>query len=47
MGNPDVSNIYDKLPDNSHKSRSDAKQKQEMEGKRAEKIGLGRKKVCD
>lgn len=45
MGAPDVSAIYDNLPDNSHKGRGDAKQKQEMEGKRAEKIVRGKVKT--
>ena len=45
MGETNVSAIYDNLPDNSHKGRNDAKQKQAMEGKRAEKIVRGKVKT--
>lgn len=45
MSEPNVSGIYDNLPDNSHKGRSDAKQKQAMDGKRAEKIVRGKVKT--
>ena len=45
MGEPNVSAVYDNLPDNSHKSRNDAKQKQAMEEKRAEKIVRGKVKT--
>lgn len=45
MGESTVSAIYDNLPDNSHKSRNDAKQKQATEGKRAEKIVRGKVKT--
>ena len=38
MSETNVSNIYDNLPDNSHKGRSEVKQKQSGEEKRAEKI---------
>lgn len=45
MGEPNVSAVYDNLPDNSHKGRNEAKQKQAMEGKRAEKIVRGKVKT--
>lgn len=41
MGASDVSVNYDNLPDNSHKGRETAKQKQALEGKRAEKVVQG------
>lgn len=45
MSETNVSAIYDNLPDNSHKGRNDAKQKQAMEGKRAEKVVHGKVKT--
>lgn len=45
MGEPNVSALYDNLPDNSHKGREAAKQKEALEGKRAEKIVRGRVKT--
>lgn len=45
MSEPNVGAIYENLPDNSHKGRSDAKQKQAMEEKRAEKIVRGKVKT--
>lgn len=45
MSEPNIGAIYDNLPDNSHKGRADAKQKQELEGKRAEKIVRGKVKT--
>lgn len=45
MSMPDVSAVYDNLPDNSHKGREAAKQKQSIEGKRAEKVVHGKVKT--
>ena len=45
MSESNVSTIYDNLPDNSHKGRAEAKQKQAGEGKRAEKIVRGKVKT--
>ena len=45
MSEPNVSAIYDNLPDNSHKGRTEVKQKQAGEGKRAEKIVRGKVKT--
>lgn len=44
MSASDISNIYENLPDNSHKSREEKKQ-QAPEGKRAEKIVRGKVKT--
>ena len=43
MGAPDISAIYDNLPDNSHKNREE--KKQASEGKRAEKVVRGKVKT--
>lgn len=43
MSTPNVSAIYDNLPDNSHKSRDE--KKQSSEGKRAEKVVSGKVKT--
>lgn len=45
MSEPSVSGVYDNLPDNSHKGRNEAKQKQATEEKRAEKIVRGKVKT--
>ena len=47
MDKPDMTSIYENLPDNSHKGREEAKQKQTLalEGKRAEKIVRGKVKT--
>lgn len=45
MSEPNISAVYDNLPDNSHKGRAEAKQKQNTEGKRAEKIVRGKVKT--
>lgn len=45
MSEPNVSTVYENLPDNSHKGRAEAKQKQAGEGKRAEKIVRGKVKT--
>lgn len=37
--------LYENLPDNSHKGRAEVKQKQALEGKRAEKVVRGRVKT--
>lgn len=43
MGEPDVSKLYDNLPDNSHKNR--AERQNVAEGKRAEKVVHGKVKT--
>lgn len=45
MSEPNVTSMYDNLPDNSHKGRGDTKQKQALEGKRAEKVVHGKVKT--
>jgi hypothetical protein len=45
MSEPSVSAIYENLPDNSHKSRNEAKQKQTTDDKRVEKIVHGKVKT--
>lgn len=45
MGESNLASIYENLPDNSHKSRSEAKPKPAVEGKRAEKIVSGKVKT--
>lgn len=45
MSEPSMSNIYDNLPDNSHKGRNETKQKPATEEKRAEKIVRGKVKT--
>ena len=45
MGEPDVTKLYDNLPDNSHGGRIKRDEKQSLtEGKRAEKIIHGKVK---
>lgn len=45
MGEPDMNKLYDNLPDNSHKSRSEKKALQDPVEKRAEKVIKGKAKV--
>lgn len=45
MSEPNVGSLYENLPDNSHKGRTDAKQKQAMTEKRAEKVVHGKVKT--
>lgn len=45
MSEPNVGALYDNLPDNSHKGRNEAKQKTDLEGKRAEKVVRGKVKT--
>lgn len=45
MSEPSVTSIYENLPDNSHKGKAEVKQKQALEGKRAEKIISGTAKT--
>lgn len=41
MGDTSMTSLYENLPDNSHKGRNEAKQKQALEGKRVEKVVRG------
>ena len=41
MSEPNITNLYDNLPDNSHKAKAEAKQVQALEGKRVEKVVKG------
>ena len=43
MGEPNMTNLYENLPDNSHKSRNEKKEL--PEGKRAEKVVHGKVKT--
>ena len=45
MTGSDVTNLYENLPDNSHKGRAEAKEKSPTEGKRAEKVVQGKVKT--
>lgn len=45
MNDEKIASVYENLPDNSHKGRKDAKDKQNMDGKRAEKIVRGKVKT--
>ena len=45
MTDSGITNLYDNLPDNSHKSRTEGKQKSPEEGKRAEKVVQGKVKT--
>lgn len=45
MSDSNIASVYENLPDNSHKGRNDAKEKQIMEGKRAEKVVRGKVKT--
>ena len=41
MGDTSMTSLYENLPDNSHKGRNEAKQKQALDGKRVEKVVRG------
>lgn len=45
MNEPNSTGIYENLPDNSHSGRNEAKVKQELEGRRVEKVVRGRVKT--
>lgn len=45
MSDPNITSLYDNLPDNSRKGREEAKNKQALEEKRAEKVVRGRVKT--
>lgn len=42
MSEPNITGVYENLPDNSHAGRNEAKVKQELEGRRVEKVVRGR-----
>lgn len=45
MGESDLSKLYDNLPDNSHKNRTENKESKPAEGKRVEKVIHGKAKT--
>jgi len=45
MGESDITNLYENLPDNSYKSRNEKKELQASDGKRVEKVIKGKAKV--